>query len=252
MLPPSVWDFALGVAIATFVLKVLDVFLSDAQKAWLDNRTLRAWHWLAEAKQKSLLNWLQDFRPSIAWAGVVIVAVYMTWAFEKAVAPPSQVITVAILIAAVGLWFGLRIIRVILAAPTLSRAVVRATVVVVITILPAVIFFGVVYTFSGDLIGLAKSFAAAAAAKQMTLGLAPFALFFLVVLILCVHLTVIALIFWTVVAVPLLAVYLLTVALFSSEFVVRRIAEYPKGPILAGSALFGALAGVFRILSGGH
>jgi hypothetical protein len=71
-------------------------------------------------------------------------------------------------------------------------------------------------------------------------------------LILCVHLTVIAAIFWLVVALPLLAIYLITVVLFCSEFVVRRIPEYPKGPIFAGSMLLGAIAGIFRVLSAGH
>jgi len=87
---PSVLDFALGVAVAIFVLAVLDVFLSDSQKKWFDDRTLHAWHWLAEAKRKSLLNWLQRHYQFIAWTGVVLVSVYMTWAFEKALAPLPQ------------------------------------------------------------------------------------------------------------------------------------------------------------------
>jgi hypothetical protein len=83
-------------------------------------------------------------------------------------------------------------------------------------------------------------------------GLALFAPFYLWALILCVHLTVIAVIFWAVVALPLAVIYLLTILLFCSEFVVRRIAEYPKGPIFAGSVLLGAIAGVFRVMSAGH
>jgi hypothetical protein len=249
---PSAWDFTLGVAVAISALKVLDVFLSDKQKKWLDDRTLHAWHWLAEAKRKSLLNWLQRYYQSIAWTGVVLVSVYMTWAFEKALAPLPQVITVALFIFAIGLVFGLKIIRVTLAAPTLFRAVIRATIIVVITLTPAVMFFALVYAFNGDLIGLAKAYAAAAVAHQLTLGLALFALFYLCTLIFCVHLTVIAVIFWAVVALPLLVIYLLTVVLFCCEFIVRRIAEYPKGPIFVGSALLGAVAGVLRAMSAGH
>jgi uncharacterized membrane protein len=119
---PSVLDFTLGVAVAIFVLAVLDVFLSDMQKKWLDDRALHARHWLAEAKLTSLLNWLQRHYQSIAWTGVVLVSIYMTWAFEKALAPLPQVITGALFIFAVGLVFGLKIIRVTLAAPTLFRA----------------------------------------------------------------------------------------------------------------------------------
>ncbi len=252
MQTPSVWDFTLGVAVAIFVLALLDVFLSDSQKKWLDDRTLHAWHWLAEAKRKSLLNWLQRHRQSIAWTGVVLVSVYMTWAFEKALAPLSQVITIALCIFAVGLFFGLKIIQFTLSAASLFRAVIRATIIVVATLAPAVIFFTLVSTFKGGLIGLAKEFAAGVAAHTVTLGLALFALFYLWALILCVHLTVIAVIFWAVVALPLLVIYLLTVVLFCCEFIVRRIAEYPKGPIFVGSALLGAVAGVLRAMSAGH
>jgi uncharacterized membrane protein (DUF373 family) len=175
---PSVLDFALGVAVAIFVLAVLDVFLSDSQKKWFDDRTLHAWHWLAEAKRKSLLNWLQRHYQFIAWTGVVLVSVYMTWAFEKALAPLPQVITVALCIFAIGLLFGLKIVQLTLRAPSLFRAVMRATIAVVVTLLPAIVFLTLVKAFNSDLVGLAKAYGAAAAAHQLaTLGQALFALY---------------------------------------------------------------------------
>jgi len=125
---PSLWDIALTVAIIVFVLAVLDVFLSDSQKQWLDDRALHIWHSLAEAKRKSLLNWLRRHYQFIAWTGVVLVSAHMTWAFEKALAPLSQVITVALCIFAVGLLFGLKIVQITLRAPSLFRAVIRATI----------------------------------------------------------------------------------------------------------------------------
>jgi hypothetical protein len=134
---PSVWDIALVVALAVFVLAMLDVFLSGKQKEWLDDRTLHVWHWLAEAKRKSLLNWLQRHFRSIAWTGVLVVSFYMAWAFEKALAPLPQVITVALCIFAVGLLFGLKIIQLTLRAPTLFRAVIRATIIAGVTLMPA-------------------------------------------------------------------------------------------------------------------
>jgi hypothetical protein len=249
---PTIWDIALAVAIAVFVLAILDVLLSDKQKKWLDDRTLHVWHWLAEAKRKSLLDWLRQHYHLIAWTGVVLVSVYMTWAFQKALAPLPQVITVALCIFAIGLLFGLKIVQLTLRAPSLFRAVMRATIIVGITLMPALIFLALVSAFKSDLVGLAKAYATAAASHQLTLGQALFALFYLCSLILCVHLTVVSVIFWAVVALPLLVIYLLTVVLFCSEFIVRRIAEYPKGPIFAGSVLLGAIAGVFRAMSTGH
>ena len=108
------------------------------------------------------------------------------------------------------------------------------------------------YAFQSDLLGLAKEYAARVAAHTVTLGFALFALFYIWGLILCIHLTVIAVIFWLVVALPLIAIYLLSILLFCSEFIVRRIAEYPKGPIFAGSVLLGAVSGIFRVIFASH
>jgi hypothetical protein len=232
---PPVWDIALAFAIAVFVLRLLEILLNDKQKQWLADRTIGAWHWLAEAKRNSLLNWLQGYRRPIVWTGVILVSFYMAWAFEKALAPITQVIPIALCIFAVGLFFGLKIVRSILRSSSLFRAVIRATIIVGLTLTPAVLFFGSVYAFEGDFLNLANQYTAASAAHTLTLGLALFALFFIWGLILCIHLTVIAIIFWSVVALPLVVIYFASILLFFTEFVVRRIAEYPKGPIFAAS-----------------
>ena len=245
---PSVLDFAIFVAVTFFVLTALDIFLSRDQKEWLGIRTLHAWHWLAEARRTSLLDWLNWYHQAIAWVGVVVVSVYMTLAFEKALAPLAQVVAIALFIFVVGLLFGLMIIRFILAAPTLSRAGIRATISVMFTLAPAVIFLMAVHFFKSDFLDLAKAFAMGVKTHQPTLGPAVFALIYLWTLILWVHLTVISMIFWAVVIIPLLVIYLLTIVLFCCEFVVRRVAEYPKGPIVAGSVLLAALAGVLRVM----
>jgi hypothetical protein len=45
--------------------------------------------------------------------------------------------------------------------------------------------------------------------------------------------------------------YIARVILYAGEFVVRRIAEYPKGPVLGLSALIGGIAAVFKAFGGG-
>jgi hypothetical protein len=40
--------------------------------------------------------------------------------------------------------------------------------------------------------------------------------------------------------------YLVSIILYLGEFVVRRIAEYPKGPVLALSAFFGGIAALIK------
>ena len=46
--------------------------------------------------------------------------------------------------------------------------------------------------------------------------------------------------------VPLVGVYAVSAGLGVSEFVVRRIAENPKGPILAASAMLAAILAIFK------
>jgi hypothetical protein len=53
----------------------------------------------------------------------------------------------------------------------------------------------------------------------------------------------------TTMALPLIAINVLRVSIVVGEFLARRIAEYPKGSILAGSALATAALGLFKALS---
>src|SRR5258707_9729921 len=107
---------------------------------------------------------------------------------------------IALCIFVVGLFFGLKIVQITLRAASLFRAVIRATIILGITVTPAVALFSLIYIFKDELLNFANEFATTAAAQKLTIGLALFALFYLSALILCVHLTVIAAIFWTVVA----------------------------------------------------
>ena len=50
-------------------------------------------------------------------------------------------------------------------------------------------------------------------------------------------------------AAPAIVAHVLTVILYPIEFLVRRIAEYPKGPVLALSALGGGIAALFKIFA---
>jgi hypothetical protein len=206
------------------------------------------WHWLAEAKQNSLLDWLRQHYRLIALTWVLLVTIYLAWAFQNALALPPHWIFVIGLSGLICLLFGLKVIQLTLRAPTLFRAVVRATIIVGVTLTPAPIFLTLVFIFKVELLGFAKAFGVAVASNELTLVQALFAFSYLWAFILCFHLTVIAVIFWAVVALPLLAIYLLTIVLFCSEFIVRRIAEHPKGPIVAGSVLLVALLGVLRII----
>jgi hypothetical protein len=65
-MPIIIWDIFLVTTVAVGVLATLEVLLSDSQKQWSADRTLYVWHWLAEAKQNSLLDWLRQHYRLIA------------------------------------------------------------------------------------------------------------------------------------------------------------------------------------------
>jgi hypothetical protein len=59
--------------------------------------------------------------------------------------------------------------------------------------------------------------------------------------------TAFMLIFWSTVAVPIIYLYAIGLLLFVSEFIVRRIVEYPKGVLIAVSALMASLFAFVRV-----
>jgi len=59
--------------------------------------------------------------------------------------------------------------------------------------------------------------------------------------------TLILLAIWLLVVCPLVFAYVATALLYASEQLVRRIAEYRKGPVLALSALSGGIAALLKV-----
>jgi hypothetical protein len=86
----------------------------------------------------------------------------------------------------------------------------------------------------------------ALATSVMTVKTALLALFFIGSYVFSVHWTALAIIFWSTVALPLAFIYSLTVLLFVTEYTVRRLAEWPKGPLLASSVIIATIATIAK------
>ena len=95
----------------------------------------------------------------------------------------------------------------------------------------------------------ANSVATGGPATLKTLGVALSMLLFLLSYVFSIHFMVLTLIFWIAVAIPMFVIYGISGLLVIAEFAVRRIAEYPKGPILAISALVFAVGALLKALS---
>ena len=62
-----------------------DILLSDPQKKWIEDRILRLWLWLAEAKQYSILDWLRQYYRWIVGIAVLLVSSYVSWIVWSAI-----------------------------------------------------------------------------------------------------------------------------------------------------------------------
>src|SRR5215510_8281325 len=52
-------------SVAVAILAIVDLFLSDSQKAWLSNAVIKTWNILDEGKGWSFADWLK--RPRAKW-----------------------------------------------------------------------------------------------------------------------------------------------------------------------------------------
>ena len=248
-------DAAIVVGILFFVLTLLEIFLGESQKRWINDKVLFLWLWLSEAKKQSLLEWFRKRYRSIASVAVLLASAYAAWAFRNAVIPSPAVSAIALALVTIGIgfWFGLKIIRLTIHATSLLSAFLRASLFVGIAVMPLTIFFVIVLAFKDAFLSMATSYANSVAtgapATLGTLGAALSMLLFLWAYVFSVHLTVLALIFWVTVAVPLLVIYGVSALLLITELIIRRIAEYPKGPILAISSLLFAVGALLKALS---
>jgi hypothetical protein len=83
--------------------------------------------------------------------------------------------------------------------------------------------------------------------SQPTLGIALLQLLTILGYVLSAHCTIIVLIFWAAIAIPVAVIYALSSLLYVSELIIRRLAEYPKS-LLVASALVGAIASFLKVL----
>jgi hypothetical protein len=215
------------------ILTLLEILLSEKQKVWVADQTVILWAWLDEMKKNSLLSWLRDLRKWIVGTAVFLAICYVVLVIltrDQSIKYDNSLLLFYIshfLLLLVGGWCGYKIVYLTLNARTLFRAFLRATVFACLVSLP---FFGITAFMSHFKEALIPE-------ETVTL----FQMITVILFIVTTLYTGLMLIFWAVVAVPLVFVYAFSIILFVLEFIVRRIAEYPKGPILAASVLVGGI-----------
>jgi hypothetical protein len=235
-------NFLIVVGILVALTPVLDLLMSESQKRVLEQRVLSAWNWLDDLKKVSLVGWLRN-RVVQVLLGFIALAVAALWmyffyfeimpvveyilGYENPVSGETVDILLYLLYAsfalmtAFALWAGPKLIKIIL-RPTKARQVFsRAFVIGAFIFSPWILIF------------------------------LPFELADALVSVLVVWLygATLLTVYWAAATLPLLFAYTTTTLRHFSELVVRRIAEYPKGPTIAFGVVSGAIGGLIKAFS---
>jgi len=228
---------------AVAVLALADLLLSKAQKDWLSNAVIKIWSVLDEAKAWSFADWLKN--PRARWWFAISVGLLMgvqqAWSIiteESGEYLRPDVFGDALrnsplIISLLAAWTA--ILVALLSRPIFARLLdftSRKSLALRLTVfsLFALIVF-VIMTLTLGLSEQSSIFPVILIASLLVLGLPA------LLVLLCVLTILFA----------LGLAYVASAVLYVGEFVVRRIAEYPKGPVLALSALFGGVCALIKV-----
>jgi hypothetical protein len=236
--------FMVTVAILCIAIALLELGLSDPQKDKFKLKLMRWWDWLDDAKSYSFFDWIRRCYKWIVGAAILIEGIYVAWIVRSALAinagGVAATLTIGLVIAAVSFWLGLKIVRITLRGHSLSVALLRATLLLAFAFAPFFIIAALAPAFKVSVLP-------SLVVPNPTLGIALLQLLTVSVYVLSIHCTVIFLIFWLAVAAPVVLLYALSGLLYVSEFVVRRVAEYPRALLAVGGVL-SAIAILLKVL----
>jgi hypothetical protein len=238
--------FGLTVAVAALgvILGSLSIGLGDAQKQKLKEDVIRFWNWIDDVKSYPLLDWLRRFYFWAVCSALILECAYVAWIVRAALTLKAGsalgTLLIGLIIATPSFWLGLKIIKTIVRASSLSGAFFRATLLLAVSLLPIAVVFALAPTF-------ARSVLPSLLTSQPTLGIALLQLLTILGYVLSAHCTLIVLIFWAAIAIPVGIIYALSILFYIFELIIRRLAERPNALIVA-SSLLGAIATFLKVL----
>jgi hypothetical protein len=249
-------NLLLVLGIVIFVLTVSDILLSDDQKKTLDLLSVRVWSVLDDLRRTSLTDWLKRpivrkliFAVLLAWPSIPLVLFYrsiMRSAFpldrdsSETEADPVPTATIHVdpqwiefIALAIGAFLGIYVAWKVITRILTRQSWIHPTLALTMIVLTlgSLYFFGSGHTYTRGYF-INNYFVAVAFFTVVC-----FAFSFIESLILA----------WILSVMPLALSIIASVLLRITEFIARRIAEYPKGLVLALSGLLAAIAGFLKL-----
>jgi hypothetical protein len=232
-------NIVIGLSGFVATLSLVDFFATDIQKRRLSDWVLSVWNWLDEIKKRTFVEWFKRPRPQ---KGFLVAVVGLTFAvstvfqskFFNLLGLYEGWFLIAAVVgcgSAVAFWVGRRLSKRISKAQTLqevpyiTKSFIRVPILLTLAITGLWLFDLSFVRWMPEYIVVAILFLSLIAfVSSITIGI------FMIVLVF-----------------PFLLADMLASCLRTAEFVVRRVAEYPKGPILALSVLAGGVAAVLKL-----
>jgi hypothetical protein len=225
-------DIVYFVGGVTTIIACLEIFLSEPQKQWLEKKAFQLWSWLDDCRRVSLLVWLRKLsRLGVFSVALLLACAFIFWIWRASPTPrgdPTEFYGTIVVLLILASIFGTLIIRGALKSTTLPRALLRITIYAVLCLAP---FYAFLYWTSSN-----PSLLLPVRAPLTLLQILYVLSFFAVTIF-----TAFMLIFWSAVAVPIISIYSIGFFLSVSEFVVRRIAEYPRGVLIGSGCIDGSV-----------
>jgi len=201
------------------LLTLLDMFLSNDQKAAIERWSIAAWHWIDNVKRLSFMNWFRRRGPrnlAPILASFLIVIPFLG----------LHQLGLVLLYGVVGAIVARLLLEFLLRARTLRGFILRASISLVGPGIPVALFVLFIWSINPD---------------------HDFLLINLVIVMVLTLFIWLAFAFWAIAMLPFVIALAAAIGLSVAELVARRIAEYPNGPILAASAIFTAAIAIFKI-----
>lgn len=217
-------------SLAVTVLAVLDFLLSENQKKLVADTVIATWNVLDEARKWSFADWLKNPRAS-AWLAISLALFYILAQSAMLLSVRTELHedlwVIPVFISAV-----FALILAFITLPIFSRLLKLGKRLWYVSIAAGALYalaLVLLHHYSND-----SEFREEAFAAFLIVGVPAAILFFASLTIFFAR----------------FLAYAASGILFVSELIVRRIAEYPKGPIIAISAIFGGLVSLVKMFSG--
>jgi hypothetical protein len=228
-------------------IALLDVFLGEARKERLADIELRVWYWLARARDHSLLDWLRKHEGFLYLLAVIVQFGYLYWLYfhtnmlqhasnvdiHGGSVPTGVLIFFTFLFCIIiGNWLAYDTLQ----APTLPSALFRLSRLLCFSLGILSLVAGLSFVLPDEILSTPQ--------PDDLFRIAYLKFFAFIVTL---NFAASLLVCWVIVAVPLVVVTLCTGCFAILEFILRRLAEYPKGALLGLSAILGTIAGLFKL-----